>query len=334
MPGKRKIAVVMGGPSLENPVSLATGKNVLTYLDRGLFDPIRVVITTDGLWEIEDSPAVEVNEAMLQIKKQGIDKIFLALHGTFGEDGTIQGLLKSSGISHTGSDTRASSLCFDKILTKSVLRYNNIPVPGDTLFSAKEHSSPEQMENLVRRIDSNNGGVGYPCVVKAPRQGSSFGVFIAQSEDDVLGGIKDPVFTNQPILVEEYIQGTETTCGVLQMPDGEINVLPVTEIVPVSASFFDYEAKYTEGATQEITPARISPDLTRRIQELTARVFEITECRGYGRVDFFIRDEDVFVIEVNTLPGLTKTSLLPQQAQAAGIDFPKLLTLIIESSAD
>lgn len=324
----------MGGPGLEHPVSLNTGKNVLQHLNYDRYESLAVVIGKDNLWSIGDGPMVQAELAITELKKLDVGIIFLALHGTFGEDGTVQGLLDATDLPYTGSPNGASAICINKIATKALLDYHDLPVARDLVVSREECCDSALFSNSLRKIPAANGGPGYPCVVKAPNQGSSFGVFIAQSEEELIEGLKDPVFQDEPVLVEQFIDGTELTCGILETKGGELKVLPVTEIVPLNASFFDYKAKYTTGATDEITPARISEELKFRIQAMTRKAFTACGCRGVARVDFFAKEDELYIIEVNTLPGLTKNSLLPQEAAEAGIDFETLLTTIIESGLE
>jgi D-alanine-D-alanine ligase len=331
---KIKVAVLMGGPSLEHSVSLNTGKNVLSNLDDDRYNQVAVVISQAGLWSIEDREPVAAEEAIGKLKTMNVDIMFLALHGTFGEDGTVQGLLESTGMAYTGSPNGASAICINKIATKALLQYYGLPVAKDLVIPFREWVNREKLPKACKKIQTINGGPGFPCVVKAPNQGSSFGVFIANSEDELIKGLKDPVFAGHPILIEQYIKGTELTCGIIEMAGGKLKVLPVTEIVPLKGKFFDYKAKYTVGATDEITPARISKELTSRIQAATKEAFIACGCRGVARIDFFAEKDKIYVIEVNTLPGLTITSLLPQEAKEAGIGFKELLSIIIESGLD
>jgi len=326
-----KVAVLRGGPSLEHHVSLDSGANVLKSLKNSEYTAVDVVISKTGLWSINDNEALAPEQAIIKLKDISVDIVFIALHGTFGEDGTVQGLLKATNLPFTGSGQSASALCIDKITTKALARYYMIPVAKDLVLSPDERNNKSIYSKILKKINKSDNGPGYPCVVKAPKQGSSFGVFIANTEKEIINGLNDPCFAGENVLFEEYIEGTELTCGIIEDDDEKLIILPVTEIIPKSSSFFDYEAKYTKGATDEITPARIPDKIKDKIQAYTRKAFEITGCSGVGRVDFFLRNKEIFLIEINTLPGLTETSLLPQQAMTVGIDFQALISKIIKA---
>ena len=337
-----RVAVVMGGPSVEHDVSIKTGSNVVDRLDRQRFSILPVRINRDSSWQLaaepwdsaepfcpkkcfSSAPTLQAGTAVTILKSRKVRVVFIALHGPFGEDGTLQGLLEASSLPYTGSGVAASALGINKINTKAILRYYGIPVADDIVVGGP--GSPLTALS-VEEIEEK---IGYPCVVKAPCLGSSFGVVIAKEQEGLVEAIRGCGSDYEPVLVEKYIEGTELTCGVITgRTRSETQALPVTEIVPKSAEFFDYEAKYTPGATEEITPARIPDEVAKKIQEITCRVFHAVGCDGMARVDFFYADEKLYVLEINTIPGLTETSLLPQQAAAVGISFTALLSRIID----
>ena len=337
-----RIAVVMGGPSVEHDVSIKTGTNVVDKLDKRRFSVLPVRINRDSSWQLaaepwngntpfcpdkcfSTTPTLQAGTAVTILKSRKVRVVFIALHGPFGEDGTLQGLLEASALPYTGSGVAASALGINKINTKAILRYHGIPVAEDVVVGGP--GSPLTALS-VEEIEQK---LGYPCVVKAPCLGSSFGVVIAKNQEELVEAIRGCGSDYEPVLIEKYIKGTELTCGIVTgKTRQEAQALPVTEIVPKSAEFFDYEAKYTPGATDEITPARIPEAVAQKVQELTCKVFHAIGCDGMSRVDFFYANDELFVIEINTIPGMTETSLLPQQAAAVGIDFTALLSRIVD----
>lgn len=227
-----------------------------------------------------------------------IDLALIALHGKGGEDGVIQGYLESLGIKYTGCGVLASAVGMDKKIFREVMMANKLPMP-----------------KLVTRA---------PCVVKPSNGGSSVGVSIVKREEELELAICKAKKYDSEIIIEEYIKGIEVSCGVLGY-----EALPVIEIVPKNI-FFDYESKYTESGAQEICPARINKKLSEGIQKLTLKVFKAIGGRGYARVDFMIRNGKPYILEINTLPGMTAVSLLPKEALAVGINYSQLLDKIIE----
>jgi len=238
-------------------------------------------------------------------KVVGCDVAFLALHGRGGEDGTIQGYLETLGIKYTGCGVLASAIGMDKVYFKWVMRENGIEVPKD--------------------------GKGLPCVVKPVRGGSSVGVSIVEKEGQMDKAIKLAKEIDERIMFEEYIRGTEVTCGVWgpSASSGLMEALPVVEIVPKN-KFFDYEAKYIQGKAEEICPGRFSDVLTRKVQETAIKVFRAIDGRGYARVDMIVKGDEPVVLDINTLPGLTPNSLFPKEAKALGLSYGQMLDRMIE----
>lgn len=226
------------------------------------------------------------------------DVAFIALHGKGGEDGTIQRYLENKNIRYTGCGVEASEIGMDKKRFREVMIKNNILVPKET--------------------------TKVPCVVKPNNGGSSVGVSIVKKIEDLEKAIELAKKYDGNILIEEYIEGMEITCGIL----GD-EVLPVVEIIP-KGDFFDYESKYSESGAQEICPARLSPEVTKKIQETAMKVFKVIGGKGFGRVDLIIKDDQPYVLEINTIPGLTPNSLLPKEAKAAGYSYTEMLTRMIE----
>jgi len=309
-----RVAVLMGGTSAEREVSLQSGRNIVAALDPEKYTVVPVEVTQWGESDLLETLA-------------GVDLVFIALHGPYGEDGTVQGLLELLGVPYTGSGVLASALAMDKIRSRQLFQWYGIPVPRS--ISSHEEELKRAPQALLDQVAS---AIGFPCVVKPADQGSSIGVSIVHDPSDLSRALAVAFRYSRAVLVEERIAGTEITCGILDDPQtGRPEALPLVEIVP-KREFFDYEAKYTPGATEEICPARIPPHLAARAQETAVRAYLALGCRDLGRVDMFLRGEEVLVLEVNTIPGMTRTSLLPQAAKAAGMDFPALLDRVVQSA--
>jgi D-alanine-D-alanine ligase len=259
--------------------------------------------------------AIDVGEDLPEkLVKEKIECAFLALHGRFGEDGTIQGMLELMKIPYTGSGVLASALAMHKIMSKKFFLYESIPTPRFEVFQREEIK-----RDLPKKIS-----LPLPVVVKPAREGSTIGVSIVQKEEELGPALKEAGEYDEEILVEEFMKGKEITVGILEdIP------LPIIEIVPKSG-FYDYHSKYTKGETQYILPARISREKYLYAQEISLKAFQTLGCSGVARVDLMTDgDENPFVIDVNTMPGMTETSLLPKAASYAGIPFEDLVERIL-----
>lgn len=320
--------VLMGGVSPEHEVSLNSGARVVAALEQEQFAVVPVVIGKDGRWAFGAEAPIHVLDALPRLRELGVDCVFIALHGTFGEDGRIQGLLDIVGVPYTGSGCAASALAMDKVLTKTIVASQGVRVAGHIAVDRETWAV-----SAADVVDAACKDIGLPCVVKPSRLGSSVGVEIPQSAAAVPAAIEKVLDVADHIMIEEFLSGRELTCAVLDSePNGLIRPLPITEIRPKTSAFFDYEAKYTAGASEEITPAPLDPDTTNRIQQIAADVHQIVGCRGWSRSDFMLLEDGPVFIEVNTVPGLTETSLFPQAAAAAGIPYPKLMRLFVEAA--
>lgn len=251
----------------------------------------------------------------------GADVAFIALHGPGGEDGTIQGLLELLGIPYTGSGVLASALAMDKVVSKKLFRAEGIPTPPWQDFWTNNCADATA---IAKEMQSS---LGLPLVIKPACEGSTIGISVARTEPELAPAIASAAAYGPHIFAEKFVAGTEITAGVLGNRNPQ--VLPLVEIVPASG-FYDYEAKYTPGATDEIVPARIADRDAQRARELAVAAFEALGCRGIARVDMIVGRQGLTVLEVNTIPGFTETSLVPRAAQAAGIGFPQLLDRIID----
>lgn len=325
---KRNVAVLMGGMSTEHDVSLNSGRGVTTALEGDDYHPIPIVIARDGAWQFPDSTPLSIYDAVPRLRDLNLACVFIALHGAFGEDGRLQGLLDTLGIPYTGSGCAASALAMDKVRCKAVVQMEDIRTASHVAFGRLSWAL--DADPILEGVKFD---IGLPCVVKPVCQGSSVGVAIPQTLEEVRGAVEEALRIDDFVMIEEFISGVEVTCSVLDAePDGRIRALPVTEICPKSSTFFDYRAKYTPGASEEITPARISRKKTELIQKIAVHVHHLVGCKGWSRSDFMIDDDGPVWIEVNTVPGLTQTSLFPQACAAAGISYEQMCRLFVEAA--
>ena len=325
---KSHVAVFMGGRSEEHEVSLRSGAGVVKALEAESYRVSSVIIDRAGAWTVNNGAPCNPAVAMASLDHLEVDCAFIALHGPFGEDGRIQGLFDMMGLPYTGSGCGASALAMDKVRCKAVVSAQGIRVAGHLGLDRPTWAidSGQVMEVVEKDI-------GFPCVIKAVSQGSSKGIAICQSILTFRQDMEQVLGVEDYVMVEAYVKGTEVTCAVLDAdPSGRLRPLPVTEICPKSGTFFDYESKYTPGATDEITPARISAEMTDLVTDMAAHVHEVVGCSGWSRSDFIIDDEGPVWIEVNTIPGLTETSLFPQAAAAAGISYNQLIVALVEDA--
>jgi D-alanine-D-alanine ligase len=301
-----KVAVLQGGSSAERPVSLMSGSGVLEAL-RGLgvdahaFDPAQ--------------------RSLYELKQEGFARAFIALHGRHGEDGTVQGALELLGIPYTGSGVMASAIALDKVMTKRVWRAEGLPTPAWRLLQADE----QLRETVVRVPDS----LGLPLIVKPPREGSSIGVTKVQGYSQMQDAVKLAAQHDPDVLCEEFIEGPELTCPVLGEGDAAV-ALPVVRIVAPEGNY-DFENKYYTDVTAYHVPSGLSPELETQVQRLTLAAYRALGCRGWGRADLMLRERDQqpFLLEMNTSPGMTSHSLVPMSARAAGINYPELCLRVL-----
>jgi D-alanine-D-alanine ligase len=307
-----RIGVLMGGASTEREISLKSGKAVYEALLLAGYD----VIAIDLIEESRESVSATLGKA-----KVGV--VFIAMHGRFGEDGTLQQILESLSIAYTGSDVAASRLAMDKIASREVFKQHNIPVPKYKVFN-KNSVCP----NINYQLSTINYQLNYPLVVKPASHGSSIGLSVVEEENGLPEAMELAYKYDQRIIVEEYIKGKEVTVGILQE-----RPLPVIQIIPKDGGIFDYHAKYKPGMTEYVVPAKIQERKYRQIQEFGLKAHIALGCRSFSRVDMIFSEEGIpVVLEVNTIPGLTSTSLLPKAAGAIGISFTDLCVRILEET--
>jgi D-alanine-D-alanine ligase len=307
---KKRIAVLMGGPSSEHEVSLSSGKTVAKTLDRKKYEVFPVLIDKRGEWGTDAKRLKDL-----------ADLAFIAMHGEYGEDGTIQGLLEEIGLPYTGSDPRSSALGMNKVLSERVFRTAGLNTPESLLI---QHFG--DLESL--RIDFD-----WPVVVKPADKGSSVGVSIVNNPDEIYSALEQAFAFSRNVMIQEFIRGRELTCGVIDDGLGVARALAPTEIIPKTASFFDYDAKYTSGATEEITPARLPIDFIQLVQKTALAAHKAIGASGFSRTDMILSPYGkLYILEINTIPGMTPTSLLPQEAYACGLDFSEFLDNVIQAA--
>lgn len=305
MKEKLTVALLAGGKSAEREVSLKSGDQVYKALDQSRYDVLRY------------DPATEL--PLLAQDAGKIDVALIILHGRLGEDGTIQGMLESLGIPYQGSGVLGSAIAMNKILSKQLYVQAGLPTPP---YHVADRSDPPDPKAVIRNL-------GLPLVIKPEHEGSSIGLTIVRTEQDFHKAFETAWQYDRRCLVERYIDGIEITAGVLGNDD--LLALPLIEILPGEGyEFFDYEAKYKPGASKEICPARIAQEVTSRAQEIAKQAHRALHCRGYSRTDMMLSGNDLYVLETNTIPGMTATSLFPQAAAVAGISFSALLDKLIE----
>jgi len=304
---KIEIALLAGGWSGERDISIKSGDAVYRALDKNRYNVTRY------------DPHDDL-ESLIKARK-GIDLAFILLHGKFGEDGRIQGLLDLLGIPFVGSGVLTSAMAFNKKVAKDIFKNAGLNVIKDEMISKDKEFSVDQIMDRI----------GPSTVVKPVAEGSSLGVSICHNRDDLIEGIKMAFLYNQEVMVESHIQGREVTCCVIG--EKELETLPIVEIVPEQGhEFFDYKAKYTAGVTKEICPARLPTALKVKVEDCAKKAHKALKCRTWSRIDMIIKGEDVYVLEINTIPGMTENSLVPLAAKAAGISISRLLDRLIELS--
>jgi D-alanine-D-alanine ligase len=319
----RKIAVVGGGDSSEFKISIKSAREVVDFLTEKYEVYLIVLRGPDWYWEDDKGRAIPVNKDNFTLhiddKTISFDAIFIAIHGTPGENGQLQGYLDMIGIPYSGCDAFCSALTFNKHACKLYLKDYDIPMAKSIKIS---------IGDLVDR-DVIIGNTGLPCFVKPNASGSSFGVSRVDKPEKLEKAIEEAFSESNEVLIESYLDGREVGCGVFKSSLKD-HILPVTEIITDNA-FFDYEAKYEPGKAQEITPAKLPLDLYSKVQELSSRIYDILGCKGIVRVDFIIVENTPCFLEINSVPGMTKESIIPKQINAYGIKPSVFYSEIIEN---
>ena len=306
----------MGGKSSEHEISLMSGREVVKNLNRKKYNVFPINISPDGRnWQVGGKKNLKFKIENLKFPVR-IDLVFIALHGSNGEDGTIQGFLDFIQVPYTGSKVLASALAIDKIYSRKLFTQAGLTVPKSVVV---------KKSGTIPKLNFD-----FPVFVKPSNQGSSVGVFKVKNKKGLVSALKKAYKYSDPALVEENVDGVEVTASILGKE--KLLALPLVEIVP-KTQFFNYKAKYNERLCEEIVPASISKVLTKKAKAAAILAYQTLGCQGFGRVDMIIKNNKVYVLEVNTIPGLTAVSLLPKAAKEAGISYPNLLDKIISYSA-
>jgi D-alanine-D-alanine ligase len=351
---KLRVVVLMGGNSSEREISLATGTMIAGALDRAKYE-VSALDTRDlALLTVPPSPALlpeaqpismatdvvnaqrptpntqslaqpigAVTTTAAPIARERPDLVFIALHGKGGEDGAIQGMLETLGLRYTGSGVLASALAMDKSMAKRLFRSAGIPIIADLMVTAAGRPSDEE---LIARIHATLGG--FPVFVKPNAEGSTFGGSLVREAEQLGAAVDHALRYDRAALIETYVRGREITVGVLGNAGETLEALPVVEIVP-RGEYYDHDSKYAPGGSEHVIPARIGAEQTQRAREIAMQCHNLLGCRGVSRTDMIVTDAGLNVLEVNTIPGMTPTSLLPDAAAHAGIPFAALLDRLI-----
>jgi D-alanine-D-alanine ligase len=319
----KTIAVAAGGNSSEFEISLKSAEEVGKALSSNYI--IYIIVIRGNNWYWEDKKGryhnIDKNDFSLVTDQLRIrfDGVFIAIHGTPGENGLLQGYFDMMNIPYTSCDAFCSALTFNKHACKLFLKEYQIPM-ADAILISKGEVIDEK--NLIERV-------GLPCFVKPNDSGSSFGVTKVKKDEDLLSAIETAFKESNQVMVEKFMNGREVACGIIKAKDKTL-VLPVTEIISKN-EFFDYEAKYTPGRSDEVTPADMPESVTNEIQRLSRLVYDLLGCKGIVRVDFIVIGGKPWFLEINTVPGMTKESIVPKQAEAAGMDLEELYSMAVEA---
>jgi len=324
---KTRVAVLRGGPSSEYEVSLKTGNAVLQNLPEDKYIAQDVFIDRSGVWHVRGCP--KDPSSILE----GTDVVFNAMHGEFGEDGSVQKILERFAVPYTGTKAGASALCMNKRATKETLfpYFEDQDVNENLGIKFSKHAVVDKSSSLNNKLEEIYASFAKPIVIKPIAGGSSVGVSIVRDYDEFVQTVQDLLESIPRVFCEEYVEGKEATCGVVEDFRGEpiYALLPIEIQLAEGHSFFDYEAKYA-GASKEICPGNFTTKEKDVIQQLSRRVHNILGLRHYSRSDFIVTPKGIYFLEVNTLPGLTSESLLPKALQAIGCTFPQFLDHLVE----
>ncbi len=331
-----RIAVLHGGPSSEHDISVWSSRGVLQTLREAGHETLAVFVDRAGRWHLTamGDAGVAVGDGIdflqaINDLRGNVDLCFLGFHGNYGEDGKVQAVLELAGLRYTGSGVMASALAMDKTVARRVYAGVGLPVAGAIELHAASVRSAASALVAAKKLIAD---LGLPVVVKVPTGGSSVGVEIPRDEAELVASLQRLGADATTLLCEQFVSGVEITAAVLERADGSLESLPIVEIVPKSA-FFDYEAKYQAGGSEEIVPARISAEATAQAQRNGALAHRALGCAGYSRTDQILRpDGSLVLLETNTLPGLTPASLLPKAAGAAGLSYAGLLDRVISAA--
>ena len=309
------VAIVTGGPSAERGIALNSAKLVADHLDPARYRHRTILIEEHGWVDSKTGVTVDLNDFSLDGQK--FDFAFLIVHGTPVEDGKLQGYFESRGIPHSACDTLTSALTFNKQWCKDMLRQYDIPLAASDVIKSKDISSVDSQE------------YGYPVFVKPNNNGSSYGVSKVNDASELKAALENAALYDTEIMVEQYLAGREFSSGVVGEGD-DLHLFPITEIIP-EGEFFDYDAKYL-GASQEVTPADLEESLADECRQMSGRLYRLLNCKGMVRFDYILVRDTFYLLEVNTVPGLSEASIIPQQAQAYGWTISHMLDVVVEDA--
>lgn len=322
---KKNIAIVAGGDSSEYIVSVNSANQIAKWLDKNKYNVYTVEVKGTE-WIVRNEMVCDLilnkDDFSFSLNNQKVkfDCALITIHGTPGEDGKLQGYFDTLQIPYTTSSTLASALTFNKIFSKNYLKPFNIPLAEFVTLKKGDTIDADQIINAV----------GLPCFVKPNRAGSSFGVTKVKEKERLKEAIEEAYKEDHEVIIESFLDGMELTCGLVKTGNKSI-IFPPTELVSKN-EFFDYEAKYTAGMCDEITPARISDELTKEIQNLSSQIYDIFQLYGIVRIDYFYTNKKLYFMEVNTVPGMSAASIVPQQVEAMGLNMTDIFTIVIEDA--
>ena len=351
---KLRVALLFGGKSTEHEVSLTSAISILNHIDKEKYDVLPIKISKDGHWlalpdaeslnsykalETGNGPLVVVGDpdskGLIRIEKgvehasnsiqaEHVDVVFPLLHGTFGEDGTVQGLLRLAEIPCVGAGVLASSVCMDKIVMKQMFFQNDLASPDFMWFLRKDWESKQEF--VLKGVREE---IGFPCFVKPANTGSSVGIVKVHGEEELLPAVDEAAKYDRKLLVEKALDARELECGVLGNDDPEASI--VGEVIPCN-EFYDYEAKYISNGSRTVIPAEISESVSEEVRRMAVAAFKAVDCAGMARVDFFLerKTDRVYINEINTIPGFTPISMYPKLWDATGVSYSELITRLIE----
>ncbi len=335
--GKKKVAILFGGRSVEHGVSINSAKNIFEYIDRDRFEPVPIGITTNGTWYLTKSVSKDIEQGeplslsldatrpawKTSTKSLEIDVAFPVLHGTDGEDGSVQGIFKAMSIPMVGTGVLGSSVSMNKLTSKRLLQKANIPVAPFLTYSYAERSSLS-FETITREV-------GLPFMVKATSLGSSVGISKVKSKEDFLPAVEDAFRYDNQILIEKYIKGREIECAILGNDPPEAS-LPGEIVISDRYEFYTFDAKYVDSTAVSIeVPAKLEPRWQDEIRDLSIKAYLALHCEDFARVDVFLSaDGKVYINEINTIPGFTNSSMYPMMWKERGVSFTDLITKLID----
>jgi D-alanine-D-alanine ligase len=320
----KNIGIIYGGYSSEVVVSSKSAEGIHSFIDTLRYKVFKVLITPKKWVVVSDDTEIPIDKNDFSFKWDGkktkFDCLYITIHGTPGEDGLLQGYLRMLDIPHTTCDVLPAALTFNKFTCNTYLKGFGVAVANSILIRQGREYNPDDIRDKI----------GIPCFVKPNAGGSSFGISKVKTIEELETAINKAFKESNEVLAESFMQGTEITCGIYKTLEKDV-VMPLTEVISKN-EFFDFEAKYNAEKVIEITPARVSKSLTEKIQQITSLIYDILKCQGIVRMDYIVTEEKIFLLEVNTTPGMTPTSFIPQQVEALGMSIKDVMSDVIEDA--